>query len=563
MAIEFYPSRPSSRPHTRVSVDTSALGGSSSGSEKLVMLVGSAKGGRPGVVYRVRNFVQAQEIFRGGKLLDAMELAWSPSGAGIGAGDILAMRVEDATPATLEQGALKFTSRLYGSEANNIEVEFEEDAFGAGRLIVSLDRERNVYDGLGRIITINYDGEQAYASVEVKATEGKATALILKAGATESDASVVKEFSLGEGAYAEAVVLANEINSIDGFSASISSVGDKNINTSGLEELAETQIKGAVHLKGLLADILKQLEYDNLVTVEVVNPTGTLTPFGVTKLTGGKDGMVPESWAEHFREFANEGGYYLVPLTDKPAIHAEATAFVRERTQNGDPMRVIAGAGYNEAPDKLLNRATALRDARASIVGISGERTMDDGRNLRIDGVLASALVAGLASGLGIGESVTFKNIQLNKLATVYDSAQMDALNAGGVIMAEFVRNRLNTNFRIVEDITTYNDPTDPVRNQIAEGEANDFLVSELRVNLDDNFIGNRIVDNSAALIKNHVQSFLDQKKRDKEIQDYVPEEVQVVINGKEVHISMTIYPINSIRRINASLVYRQQTLTA
>lgn len=565
MAIEHYPNQPSSRPHTSVRVDTSAIGGASSGAEKLVMMIGSAQGGKPGVVYRLRNFVQAKDVFRGGTLLDAMELAWNPSGTNLGAGDILAMRVEDAQPATLTQGPVKVTSKLYGVEANDIEVGYEHNAFGGGRFIVTLDRKRNVYDNIGNIMKITYDGALKYVSATVTASEGKATKLTLKGGDAKASAAVIKEFNLGTGPFAEATVLANEINAIDGFSASLNSSGDKNINTGGLDELAETEIvKGTdLTVKAVLADLVKQLEYDELVEVKIETPTGTLSPFASKKLTGGSNGVAPEAWSDKLRKFANEGGYYLVPLSDKPSVHAEALAFARERSAMGEPMRAIVGAGFDETPEKLMNRATALRDARISLVGISGYRTMEDGRNQRIDGVLAAAMVAGLAGGLGIGESITFKNIMLNQLATTYDGDQLDALNSGGVIMAEFVRNRLNTNFRIVEDLTTYNDPTNPIRNQIAEGEANDYLVTELRLDLDNNFIGNRILDNSASYIKNHVQAFLDQKKREKQIQDYIPEEVQVVINGKEVHISMTIYPINSIRRISASLVYRQQTLMA
>ena len=122
MAINQFPRRPIERPHTNILTDTSAITGASSGSDKLVMLVGSAKGGQPNTVYRVRNYIQAKQIFREGDLVDAMELAWNPSGESPGAGDILAMRIEDASNATLEQGNVTFESRLFGEQANEIRV---------------------------------------------------------------------------------------------------------------------------------------------------------------------------------------------------------------------------------------------------------------------------------------------------------------------------------------------------------------------------------------------------------------------------------------------------------
>src|SRR5699024_9303932 len=104
MAIERFPQKPVERPTTTIVSDTSAISGASTGSDKILMLIGEAEGGQPNQVYRVRNYIQAKKIFRGGELLDAMELAWNPANETQGAGDILAMRVENATNATFKQG---------------------------------------------------------------------------------------------------------------------------------------------------------------------------------------------------------------------------------------------------------------------------------------------------------------------------------------------------------------------------------------------------------------------------------------------------------------------------
>ena len=288
-----------------------------------------------------------------------------------------------------------------------------------------------------------------------------------------------------------------------------------------------------------------------------------MTEFIATNLTGGTDGAVPESWATKFPHFANEGGYYLVPVTEKPAVHAEAVAFVEERTENGDPMRVICGGDYDETVDELLARAATLRNARATLVGFSSTVTLDSGVVKQIPAYLSAAQVAGLASGLPIGEPITFKHVKISNLTKIFDSAQLDMLNTAGVVMTEFVRNRTETSFRLVDDVTTYNDRTDPVRNQMAIGESNDFLVSELKINLDNNFIGTRVVNVSASLLKSHIQSFLNTKKANDEIQDFDAEEIQVVINGEIASISMVVYPVRGLKRIEVSLVYKQQALTA
>lgn len=581
MAIEYFPRRPVSRPSTRIQTDTSQLTGTAIDSDKKIMLLGSAEGGKPNTIYKVRNYIQAKEVFRGGELLDALEMIWNPSNTSQGGGIVLAMRVEDAQNAELEKEGVKFVSRLYGADANEIEVELKTVTVN-GNETRSLevrnekDGERRIYQNIGGIIDIKKAGKDAPAYASVEVTEDK---LIIKTGDSEEEATKL-EFRLGEGTFSRANILANEINSIKGLEAQMPTGGNKNINTFGLDPMEETEIEnGRVRVTGLLADIHKQLEYDAYLDVEIdsaqiidristadeiIIKGGTeLQDFPLESLAGGDTGIIPETWFNKIRNFANEGGYYLVPLTDSPTIHAEAKSFVQERTDNGEPMRVIAGAGYDETPSQLLGRASTLRSSRVALVGASGKRSMNDGRLQELPGYMIASLIAGIASGSPIGDALTFETVNLADLATIYDGDQMDALNTGGVIMIEFVRDYTNTKFRIVDDITTFNDPSKPVDNQIGVGEGSDFLVSELKNVLDDSFIGSKVINISASVIRDKVQSFLDEKVRKKEVQDYDPQEVQVVINGEIANISLVVYPIRSLKRIEVSMVYKQQVLEA
>ena len=569
MAVEQFPRKKVSRPHTEIKVDTSGIGGGTSGSDKVLMLVGSAKGGAPDTVYRFRNYQQAKQTLRSGDLLDAIELAWNASDSGINsAGDILAMRVEDAKNAKLDKGGIVFESTIYGTDANEIQVGLEDNSLtNTKRLTIAFNKDnyRKTIDNLGKIFSIKYTGEEAVASFSIEQDSILKTAnkLILKTGATSEDATVAMSFDLGTGVFADTNTLVSEINNLPDWDAKFYPLGDKNVPTSTFEVATDVDVKTAEAYVGALGgDIAKQLEYDDYVTVSI-DRAKTITNFALTNLAGGSDGTVPESWADKFPKFANEGGYYLVPLTAKQAIHSEALAFVTDRTNNGDPMRVIVGGGTNESVEESITRAINLRDPRASLVGFSGTRKMDDGRIMKLPAYMMASQVAGIASGLAIGEAVTFKHFNITSLDRVLEGTQLDTLNESGVICLEFVRNRTTTAFRIVQDVTTYNDKTDPVKNEMSVGEANDFLVSELKIELDNAFIGTKVVDTSASLVKNFIQSFLDKKKRASEIQDYVPEEVQVVLDGDVAQISLTIMPIRSLNKIQVSIVYQQQILTA
>ena len=587
MAVEPFPRRPITRPHASIEVDTSGIGGSAGSSEKVLCLIGSAEGGEPNTVYQLRNYAQAKRLFRSGELLDAIELAWG-SNPNYTAGKILAMRTEDAKPATAEVGGLKITSQIYGNVANNIQVGLEKNTLSDSlrlRVIFQDDRFNEVYDNIGNIFTIKYKGEEANATFSVEHDEEtqKASRLVLKVADQE-----VKSYDLSNGAYEYTNAIITDINQLPDFEAKLSPFGDKNLESSKLDKVTDADIKDkAVYVKAVFGDLQKQTAYNGIVSFEQLNADGevpsnveveageesatvtatspikTIEPFELTKLKGGTNGEPPATWADKLDKFAHEGGYYIVPLSSKQSVHAEVATFVKERSDSGEPMRAIVGGGFNESKEQLFGRQASLSNPRVSLVANSGTFVMDDGRKNHVPAYMVAVALGGLASGLEIGESITFKPLRVSALDQVYESIDLDELNENGIISIEFVRNRTNTFFRIVDDVTTFNDKSDPVKAEMAVGEANDFLVSELKVQLEDQFIGTRTINTSASIIKDFIQSYLGRKKRDNEIQDFPAEDVQVIVEGNEARISMTVYPIRSFKKISVSLVYKQQTLQA
>ena len=581
MAVDTFPRKRISRPHTSVTVDTSQLSGVAGASEKTLMLIGQADGGEPNTVYSIRNINQAKRVFRSGELLDAIELAWTGSPDAT-AGDILAMRIEDATQATLEKGGLKIKSNIHGSAANDIQVALEDNNITNSkrlRIVFAKDGINKTYDNLGNIFQIQYKGSESNASFSIlKDSEtGLAKKLVLVTGGTlditeigsehvtlESDeGTIVKEYDL-EKTYTDVNSIVKDINNLPDFEAKFSPFGDKNIETKYLDKAQNVDILNRFsYVTGLYGDIIKQLEYDELVSFETISGQDIET-FELTSLEGASNGEPVVSWAEKFQHFANEGGYYLVPLTDKESVHAEAGQFVRERSDVGEPMRAIVGGGSKENKEKLFSRVATLQsNPRVSLIGSSGTFSMEDGRALKTPGYMVASAVAGLACGLDIGESITFKNLYLLNLDTILDGSELDQLNENGIISIQFVRNRTETSFRIVEDVTTFNDKTDPVKQEMAVGEANDFLVSELKVSLDNKFIGTRTFNTSASLIKDHLISYLNRKVKDNEIQGFTAEDIQVIVEGNQAHIAMTVFPMRTFKKITVSLVYKQQTLQA
>lgn len=609
MAEIQYPRYDISRPHTVIKTDTSNLSGTASDSEKVLCLIGKAEGGKPNTVYEIKNITFARSIFRSGELMDAIELAWTGSPDAT-AGTILAMRLENAEASQLTTTGVKVLSKIYGTVSNNISVALEDNTISdSKRLKVNFpdDNRFEVYDNLGNIFQIQYTGDEgtAFYSVVKDPETHKSTKLVLTVGskidaeeakkgnvvlgatqaedpenvevdAGEESANVTANHvaSSGEGriakvydlakTYTDANSLISDINNLPDFEVKVSPFGDKNVDTTTLDEATNVSVKGDfVYLKAIFGDIKLQTEYSDLVAFEEVQGE-QIEAFDEVALSGGSNGDPVTTWSDKFAKFANEGGYYLVPLTDKESVHAEAGHFVKERSDIGEPMRAIVGGGFKESKEKLLARVSGLKsNPRVMLIASSGEFSMQDGRALHVPAYLMASAIGGLATGLDIGESITFKRLFLNNLDIVLDGTGLDQLNDNGIVPIEFVRSRTETFFRIVNDITTYNDKSDPVKQEMSVGEANDFLVSELKVKLDSRFIGTRTFATSASLIKDFLIGFLNEKVADQEIQSFEAEEIQVSVIGNQAQIAMTVYPIRSFKQITVSLVYKQQALQA
>ena len=206
-----------------------------------------------------------------------------------------------------------------------------------------------------------------------------------------------------EKAYTDINSIVKDINNLPDFEAKLSAFGDKNIQSKYLDPAQNVDILNkSAFASGLFGDIVKQLEYDELVTFEKVEGK-EIEAFELTNLTGASNGEPVTTWADKFEKFANEGGYYLVPLSDKESVHAEVGQFVRERSDVGEPMRAIVGGGSKESKEKLFSRVATLQsNPRVALIGASGTFSMEDGRALKAPGyMIASASLHPPVAGRG------------------------------------------------------------------------------------------------------------------------------------------------------------------
>lgn len=606
MAIYLYPSNQNDNiPGISVTINTDSFTGSSSNSEKPLMIVGEADDGVPQTVRTFSSYTQAKQELRGGELLKALELAWQPDSDGTYyAGNIMAMRSQPATQSTLKQGTLTFTSKLYSEKANNILVSLQPNRItNTQRLTISFpeDGVTNTYDNLGNIFSLSYTGNERYAAYKIDADEnGFASLLTLYAGDSISTAEPIQKFILGDTSlFVKTNSLINAINQVAGFTATRFSVGNKNVYTKYYHAIDETQLSATPNNQYVYAiegDILNTVgDYDSYVSINYV-PEGTpedptniketsisdgvhisldamavTTPienFETTALSGASVGVSPDSWTSLFNQFTdsydNNGylGYYLIPLTDDAAIQAEATAFANTQARVGNAMRVIVGAGISEPKQQLISRALELDDARTNLVGNSAMVKMSDGTTQDMAGYMLAAMVGGLASGIDIGDSITNKTLNLVSLDQNFTTDDINELTGSGVVTIKYLQNRSSSSFRIVDDVTTSTRVDEPLEHEMAIGESSDFLVAGIREKLDP-FIGSKINTAYASTLSSYVLEYLSDVKTEGIIMDYDSSSVSVTIVGSKANITATVYPDRTLKKMEISLQYNTETLTS
>lgn len=291
----------------------------------------------------------------------------------------------------------------------------------------------------------------------------------------------------------------------------------------------------------------------------------TLTNFSLTSLQGGSDGSVPTSWSSYFDKLRTEDipfAYYAVPVTPVQGIHSELSSVLTDLTTGGYPMAAIVGGELGEPLQYTLSRKAALYSSRVSLLADDYSVLMSDGRKYNMPAYIATGFVAGLLSGMPTGTPLTFKTIRVLQSLKQYTSDELDTLYSSGVIVAEKSRNANTgqTSFRFTGDPTTMNDDNDPVSSTMSLREETDFLVTDLRQELDSKFIGTRSTSTTANDVKVAVSTFLLVRKNQGVIQDYDSSDIVASLFGDTINISFSVYPSRGIKKIIATMSYSTET---
>ncbi len=598
-----YPKSFNARPHVTTEYDDSALTNQASESAKNIYLLGSATEGNPNNVYEVKSSQQARAIFGSGDLVNAMEMIWNPDGDFFqNGGTVYAKRVENAEQASLVEGPLTITSKIYGASANKIEVSLAKDAISnAYNLRVRYDPKEytNNYTNIGNIAEIYYGGHAATANAygyKVEGSDARATKFTLATGDSANDLHELISFDLTKQDYNTMEKLLVAIGKVPGFQATIvkpcapiptsyldftPTTGDGVVN--GFVKIGNENNPNII--SAFYGDLKYTVRNDPYITIDInrfgkpTNVTATPNANGVEtsaqpnmidlkvfedeQLSGGTDGHVPVSWADQFPKVHGNNVYYIVPLTAEENVHAELEEFLNEENILGYNYMAFVGGGYNEDLNTILNRQINLRSNRIALVANSGTYTSLNGQEIHIPAYMMAAYVAGIASSEPIGHAVTNKYLELDSLDQNFDGSELDTLDQNGVIAIEDVVNRnASGGFRIVEDVTTYNSTNEKVKNLVSLQELTDFLFDDLRIYLEENFIGAPVTTTTGALINTFIEAFLQKQVKNGQIAKYDRSSIQTTVSGNQAWVSFSCSPAQEMRQIVVEGVYTNLSYT-
>lgn len=316
---------------------------------------------------------------------------------------------------------------------------------------------------------------------------------------------------------------------------------------------------------GVQGDIVDKLSEDGIITVSADYTKPVPEPFEAA-MSGGSTGNTPLSWSEHLQVFAKAPIYYLVPLTSSAAVHQEVKEFVNQQSAATHPMRAYVGGGFNEGVGNSISRQLELKNPRVDLVVTSGVFETYDGVKLHVPAFLVAALAAGVQSSLELGGDLTNKYVNMVSLDQDFDSNDLDTLYNNGIIAVESITNRGEAaGFRFVSGVTTYNSTNEEdedaiVKNRTGLGELTDFLFDDLRKDLEEKFIGQKLSEASADLLKSEVSSFLLRQKLapNRSVVDYDDNSIEVIVDGTTAYISFAIIPALTLDYIKVYGAYNR-----
>lgn len=519
----------------------------SGGSVNTPIIVGTADAGEPGKVFWFSDATEVRKQFRGGDVVTASELMFSPVPEGGGGASVVGILIANPTVrASKVNGAITVTAQEYGDGGNRIQTKLEDGTIPGSKKFTAFrwdTEEMEVFDSLGAVLSIQYTGIQAYADVTVTVVGGKATKLETKLGATVGSAVTDLSIDLTNDRFTTIEDVVRYINSVSGYVATYVDYNKSyNMPANNLDAVTAVNIKANTYLFAVVGDITKQVnEVSNLVTVSV---SGAPANYVYSYLTGGNKGTTPPSWSALFDVIKKQFSDVLVVLSGSQSVHAEALAHVQQMEQRQQKQLLFTGGVSGETVTQVKQRAATLNSSRAVLAypGIYA-KNVNSGKTL-LAPYFTAAMIAGRVCGVDSSEPVTFDYFNLIGLEVdlLAGDPAIDELINSGVATLERIQNGA---IRLVQGVTTYLGPNNPLYREISVRRSSDKLSDTMRKSMEDTFVGKKGLRATASAVETKAIDVLTQSIKDGDITAY--RNIVVRFEGSVVYVDYEVAPVEPI----------------
>jgi len=529
---------------------------------KTIAIIGECTGGEPQVVQFFNEPTVARKILKSGELLKACEKAWNPvsgskEGVPIGGANVIAViRSNAATKSFLEidpegvvnptEKQIVFQSKDWGKDTAH-QVKISDGTIEGTKNLTIYDQTNDVYehwDNVGRMFSIGYTGDKAYAEVNVYKDSNGAMYFQTKIGDDEASAVEDIHIALDPVKYKNLRVLISDLQSYENYNVIAATRYNMRLKVNELDIITKKNIKATqlvptATITATFADTASTLALNSrLIEVksynkEIGNKTIPNTNGAYLFLTGGSEGSSPASWIKFFDMLSNYDIQYIVPLIGDISIHAELMEHVMAMSGTmGKERRGVVGGNINETINESIQRARDLNHARMQVVH-GGFYDANSNNELELyPPYILAAQHAGRAAFLPDGEPATHDIYRMSAPEYQLEAPEITALLQSGVLAFEFVIGQTGVSqsyVRLVQDLTTDLINQDVVHVERATGQLADSINKEIRRGLDSLLTGKRTSLTDLTSAKNRVISILQERQRN-----------GYIIAYKDVYVSKT-----------------------
>lgn len=449
----------------------------------IAAFVGRSAGGKPKTALRFGSPQEAIDELVSGELLDAILAAFDPSSETGGPAEVIGLRVNPATQAslTLKSAApadvISLVSTGYGLRENLIKVKVEAGSVSGLRITTQRGNDYYSQDNIGRAaFSVEYTGAEATATITVNGTQA---VLAAPAGTTVATLSFAEFGTVQD--------LVDRINLVAGFSAEVLDSSYTKPTLNGLDFVTAQSVKTAYTVR---ADLQAAVDWFNSNAegfVTATRVTGAGAPPAVSAfafLSGGSDGTTTNTdWADAFEELQKVDVQWITPVSSDAAIHAMADTHAVYMSNVGrKERRVIVGTASGTTDAEALAAAKALNSDRTSLVHLGHYEYDRSGKLVLFPPYISAARVAGGFSGVNPGTPLTNKNFKCRGLERdLRNPTDTDELIKGGVLCLE----NTESGYKVVQSISTALWTTAYNRREQSTGVAVDFTMRNWRQALD------------------------------------------------------------------------------